>query len=202
MSDDLVERCEGFSELYAILKGDPAACDVSAILREAASTISRLQGELATANGMVQSLDALHDEAEAELTRLRAEVETVLAGGREDRETIDALEGRVGVLSEALGLALPILDAELCSYESDTPPARYDKRGFVCLDDLGHCAYDRWVECEATLTALAAIRTAIPASEWEANTYATTQAAVEHFASAALAETKPVEHAKALGVGE
>jgi hypothetical protein len=89
------------------------------------------------------------------------------------------LQDRVGELEEALRKALPILDDDLCGYVGDTPPSLYDKRGFVCLDDLS-CDHDRWKECEATLAALAAIRDAMPEAEWADNTYAETQAAIEH----------------------
>ena len=80
----------------------------------------------------------------------------------------------------AVRLALQILDDDLASFEGDTPPARHDARGFVCLDDLS-CDHRRWKECEATLSALAAIRAALPPVEWAENTYAETQLAVEHF---------------------
>jgi hypothetical protein len=92
---------------------------------------------------------------------------------------LSELRARVEAGMEALRLALPILDDDLSSYEGDTPPSRFDARGFVCLDDLA-CSHDRWKECEQTLKALAAIRAVLPADEWADNTYATTQAAVEH----------------------
>jgi hypothetical protein len=84
----------------------------------------------------------------------------------------------------ALRLALQILDDDLQSYRSDTPPSAYDARGFVCLDDLSDCPHRRWKECEATLTVMAAIRDLLPAEEWEETTYETSQRAVEHFAPA------------------
>lgn len=87
---------------------------------------------------------------------------------------------------DALRMALPILDDDLCSYQGDTPPRAYDKRGFVCLDDLS-TDHDRWKTCETTLKALAAIRAVLPADEWAEKTYAETQAAVAHFANARAA---------------
>lgn len=90
-------------------------------------------------------------------------------------------EEREALALKAVRLALPILDDDLQSYESDTAPATYDKRGFVCLDDLVHCDHRRWLDCQATLTALAAFRAVLPADFWENETYKTTQLAVDYY---------------------
>lgn len=105
------------------------------------------------------------EQAAAELTRLRAEVETVLAGGREDRETIDALEGRVGELSEALG--------QLFRAADNMPRKTPAPGGASTNHRFNISAAAVWANDEAC-----------------------------RRASAALAETKPVEHAKALGAEE
>ena len=89
----------------------------------------------------------------------------------------------------AIRLALQILDDDLGGFESDTPPARYEKRGFVCLDDLGAADHYRWQACENILKALSAIKDVLPAAEWEETTYETTQRAVDHFRAALEQQT-------------
>ncbi len=67
-------------------------------------------------------------------------------------------EARVKVLREALRLAMPILEDDLASFESDTPPARW--KGFVRLQDL-HCNIDRYRECKAIMAAMRRARKAL-----------------------------------------
>lgn len=90
-------------------------------------------------------------------------------------------EERLTKALKAVRLALPILDDDLQSYKSDTAPAIYDRRGFVCLEDLVHCNHRRWLDCQATMTALATFREVLPAAFWENETYKTTQRAVDYY---------------------
>lgn len=95
-----------------------------------------------------------------------------------------ALRANPHAALKAVRAALSILDDDLASYRGDTPPRLWDARGFVCLEDLS-CDHDRWMDCQATLAALSACRDVLPPDEWEANTYAASQTAVEHFRRAA-----------------
>jgi hypothetical protein len=107
-------------------------------------------------------------------------------------------EAALSVALGAMRLTLPLIDDDLQSFGGDIPPSLYDKRGFVCLDDL-HCDHERWKVCEATPRALAAIRDLLPEAEWADAAYAETQAAVEHAhlraASQLIAELEAKNHA-------
>jgi hypothetical protein len=123
--------------------------------------------------------------AEARIRTTEAERDAARKHLNSEYHARKAAEARAQAAEAALRLALPTLDDDLASFQGDTPPARYEARGFVCLDDLS-CDHGRWKECEATLNAMAAIRAILPADEWTDSTYAESQEAVEFFARAAL----------------
>lgn len=125
-----------------------------------------------------------------ELRALRTRVEA-LERGEVTPLKVPATPDQLGQAMKAVRAALPILDDDLASYRSDTPPGLWDARGFVCLDDLSSTDHHRWKSCEATLTALAAIRNVLPTAEWEATTYAESQAAVAHFSGPQSAPVVP-----------
>lgn len=136
--------------------------------------------EAASVNRLRLDLSEVVVAVASTITRLRAEVETVLAGGREDRETIDALEGRVGELQAAVD---EHTRGEWAPISGDGPNKPQGARCWLArklmdsrLDDYEAFNVVAW---HPSVT-----------EQWD-----------KSRASAALAETKPVEHAKA-GVGE